>query len=167
MRGFSFVMRGPYVTLVFGRCPVCSDQCAGKMIMAGVKQVVWLQDDPLIKVSMLKIVARDDGSCSVQSAQLFRFAWSLLTPPPPPPPRSVCRCMDFVCPLFCIDRENVAHAWLLRSRAFRRCPGAVFVHACGALLCLQSEGEGRHSVLHQPCHEAELLLVRSDVLVRG
>lgn len=41
--------------------PLASDQCAGKMIMAGVRQAVWLQDDPLIGASMLKIVEEQDG----------------------------------------------------------------------------------------------------------
>jgi len=36
-------------------------QCAGKLIMAGVKQVIWLQDDPLIKVDIFAEVEQRDG----------------------------------------------------------------------------------------------------------
>jgi tRNA(Arg) A34 adenosine deaminase TadA len=37
-------------------------QCAGKMLMSGVRRCVWLQDDPLIPVKiMAEVSARDPG----------------------------------------------------------------------------------------------------------
>jgi len=69
------------------------------MIMAGVKQVVWLQDDPLIKVSMLKVVAEKDGGCACLIASV---GWSSHAP-------TMRR------------RQVLAHTWVLCTRAFREC----------------------------------------------
>jgi len=43
-------------------------QCAGKMIMAGVKRCIWLQNDPLIRVKIMKDISQNDPDFSLFSA---------------------------------------------------------------------------------------------------